>query len=276
MSSSSITDGLSFVSQSGSVTHILSLLALGALPIVFMCATSYLKVSVVLAILRNALGGGQLPSQALSGMLALIISLFTMFPVLELCLDSYTRYEENNPIIEAKGSKETRKKSGVLNIINKSKAGLAPLSEFLRLNTSPRERMFFFSLDQKRLIVTSRNNSPLNEDELSSEKPEMPCIKLAGTALETCLREHERVSGLLLSFMMSELRSACTIGIYLFLPFLVIDLIVSTILTGLGMMMVSPITISLPLKLLIFVLSDGWRVLTEKLILAYQIPGLGV
>lgn len=75
---------------------------------------------------------------------------------------------------------------------------------------------------------------------------------------------------LLPAFMISELTDAFKIGFLLYLPFVVIDIVVSSILLALGMMMVSPMTISLPLKLLLFVMVDGWSRLLQGLVMSYQ------
>ena len=72
------------------------------------------------------------------------------------------------------------------------------------------------------------------------------------------------------SFMLSELNSAFQIGFLLYLPFIAIDLIISNILLAMGMMMVSPMTISLPFKLLLFVFLNGWTQIIQGLILTYQ------
>jgi type III secretion protein R len=71
------------------------------------------------------------------------------------------------------------------------------------------------------------------------------------------------------AFVVSELTEAFQIGFIIFLPFLVIDMVVSNILMALGMQMLSPTTISLPFKLLLFVLVDGWHLLTQGLVLGY-------
>jgi len=75
---------------------------------------------------------------------------------------------------------------------------------------------------------------------------------------------------LLTAFILTELKEGFAMGFVLLLPFLVIDLIVSNVLAGMGMFMVSPTLISLPLKLLLFVVSDGWLLLSRSLILSYQ------
>ena len=71
------------------------------------------------------------------------------------------------------------------------------------------------------------------------------------------------------AFMVSELTNAFQVGFLLFLPFIIIDLIISNILISMGMIMVSPMVISLPFKLLLFVLADGWSRLIHGLILSY-------
>ncbi len=73
------------------------------------------------------------------------------------------------------------------------------------------------------------------------------------------------------AFMISELKTAFEIGFLIYLPFLVIDMVVSSVLMSMGMMMLPPVMISLPFKLLIFVLVDGWNLLVQKLVESYHI-----
>lgn len=83
--------------------------------------------------------------------------------------------------------------------------------------------------------------------------------------------EEQRVSilSLLPAYALSEIKSAFKIGFYLYLPFVVVDLLISSILLALGMMMMSPITISVPVKLVLFIMLDGWTLLSKGLILQY-------
>lgn len=284
MKSQGAFESLMISSQGVSVSQIFILLLLGLVPIAMMSMTSYLKVSIVLSVLRNALGGGQIPSQAISGILALIITFFTMAPVFELCFNAFSKVESTGT--SKSSSKKSNNTSELEENIAKLKAGGEPLLGFLRRNTNIKERIYFFQLDEKRtyakpdasadsfvegLVKESSANTPSNEDTTST----VLCSGVDSLELEACLEKHERITSLVLAFVMSELRTACTMGVYLFLPFLVIDLIIATVLTGLGMMMVSPVTISLPIKLLLFVLSDGWRILTESLVLGYVLPVSG-
>ena len=85
-------------------------------------------------------------------------------------------------------------------------------------------------------------------------------------------RNHKEIpnSVLIPSFIISELRTAFQIGFILFIPFLVIDLVVSSILLSMGMMMLPPIMVSMPLKILLFVLVDGWNLLIQSLVKSFN------
>ena len=117
----------------------------------------------------------------------------------------------------------------------------APLKTFLKKYTTQSERQFF--VDSAKTLWPKEQADKLTEDSMLVIIP---------------------------AFTVSELTTAFQIGFLLYLPFLVIDLIVSNILLALGMMMVSPMTISLPFKLLLFVLIDGWARLIHGLVLTYQ------
>lgn len=219
-----------------------SLLLIGLLsliPIISISMTSYIKVSVVLSILRSALGGAQIPSQAVSGILAVLISFITVEPMLEV---SYDRI--------SKSSKQE--------IVERITYVSDPLIQFVKENVQIRERVELNKIYYDRLKNT---NGQVLCDQKSNE-------------YKQCLDKNERVSTLLLAFILGEIRLACNIGLYILAPFLIIDLVVSTLLTGFGMMMVSPVTITFPVKILVFLLSDGWRLLIENLVLTYKIPEL--
>lgn len=84
------------------------------------------------------------------------------------------------------------------------------------------------------------------------------------------ISEKISIISLLPAYALSEIKSAFKIGFYIYLPFVVIDLLISCILLALGMMMMSPVTISVPIKLVLFVAMDGWTVLTQGLVLQYM------
>lgn len=115
-----------------------------------------------------------------------------------------------------------------------------PYIAFLQTNTTEAEKSFF--LETAREIWPERHANKVTEDSLLVLLP---------------------------AFTVSQVTEAFKIGFLIYLPFLVIDLIVSNILLAMGMMMVSPMTISLPFKLLLFVVLDGWTTLTHNLVMAY-------
>ena len=247
---------ISQLANSFPIGNMFLLVVLSLLPLIFLASTSYLKVSVVLSLLRSALGGGQVPSQAISGVLALLISLYTISPVLEQIVGRFEEYAETNKNKKAEDSQ----------FLAKIKYASEPLLAFIKENVQQRERIYFYKLEQQRKYQFSRKEGQM--------PPQGPCQELDSSSFKQCLSDNETPQSLLLSFVVGELRVACMLGVYIFIPFLIIDLVISTLLTGLGMMMVSPMTITLPIKLLVFVVGDGWRLLVENLILSYKLPTL--
>jgi flagellar biosynthetic protein FliP len=116
-------------------------------------------------------------------------------------------------------------------------AGVKPLKSFMVKQTRPEELA----------IITKAANMPRPKD-----------------------ASHVPLTTLVPAFVLSELRSAFVIGFLIFIPFLVIDLVVSAALMSLGMMMLPPVTVSLPFKLLLFVLVDGWGLIVQSLVASYQ------
>lgn len=201
----------------------------GMLPFILIGVTSFTKFAVVLALLRNALGTQQIPPNIVLYSMALIMSLYVMLPV---GLQSATAIE--------KAMNDQRP------VLSETQAIVKPFLEFIDKHTEP-EKIAFFEDTAKRLW-----GEKLAKD-LTGEKA-TPLAKMI---------VH------LPAFLISELTKAFQIGFLIFLPFLVIDLIVSNILLALGMNTLSPITVSLPLKILLFIGLNGWERLLEALTLSY-------
>ncbi len=196
---------------------VLGLTMLAVLPAMLVCLTSFLRIIIVLSMLRHAIGMQETPpNTALIG-LALFLTLFTMSPVLEKI-----NQEAFQPFM-----------SGRQSIQQAYEKGSAPLREFMARQT--REQ------DLALMVELSKAKPPQTMDDISNVQ-------------------------LVPAYMLSELRAAFQIGFVVFLPFLLIDLIVASILMALGMMMMPPVTISLPLKILMFVLIDGWGLLLRALV----------
>ncbi len=195
-------------------------------PFLAVVATSFIKIAVVLMLVRNALGVQQIPPNMALNALAIILSGYIMAPV------AYAMY-----IILTAGNFEFGTIAGLEAAFNQAKV---PLVEFLDRHADERERAFF--LKATRDLWPPELSNSVTEDSLVVMLP---------------------------AFTTSQLREAFEIGFLLYLPFVVIDLIVSNILLAMGMMMVSPLTISLPFKLFLFVMVDGWSRLILGLVETY-------
>lgn len=210
-------------SQSYSVTlQILALMtALTFLPAMLMMMTSFTRIIVVFAILRQALGLQQTPSNQIILGLSLFLTIFIMTPVLE---------RVNEVAIQPYMAEE-----------------LAPLDAVKRASEPFRE----FMLGQTR------------EDDIAS------FVRISGQQFD----RPENVSFWVLmpAFVTSELKTAFQMGFLLFLPFLIIDMVVASVLMAMGMMMLSPIIISLPFKIMFFVLIDGWALIMGTLAASYGV-----
>lgn len=205
---------------------IIVLLALSIMPLLVILGTSFLKLAIVFALLRNALGTQQVPPNIALYGLAMVLTLFIMAPV---GIDIQERLAKAPIDIYAK------------DFVRKIDADiLSPYREFLKHNTAPEQVAFFSEIGHQ--VWPGKYHARIPEDSLFVMLP---------------------------AFTVSQLIEGFKIGLLLFLPFIAIDLIVSNILLAMGMMMVSPMTISLPLKLLVFVLIDGWEKLIGQLLLSF-------
>ncbi len=202
------------------------------IPALFLVATSFVKISVVLSLLRNALGTGQVPPTSVITALAVVLTLFVMAPVAEEAIDaagaSASRVDLDDPL--AVGSVEA--------LVEAYEAGKGPLIAFLRRNAGERERALFLELAQE----ARDDAAEVGADDLLVLLP---------------------------AFLTTELAEAFVLGFVLFVPFLVVDLVVANILMSLGMLSMQPTMISLPLKLLLFVAVDGWYAIAESLVTGY-------
>jgi type III secretion protein R len=213
----------SFTPASALITVVLLALA----PFVAVMVTSFTKLVVVLSLLRNAMGLQQVPPNVVMNGLALILSIYVMYPVGVQMQESLRDLPDTG-------------KASTSQMLAAADAAKEPLREFLVKHSRPLERAFFLKTAQRSL------------------KPEQ------------ALTDRDFLV-IVPAFTVSELTVAFEIGFLIFLPFLVIDLVISNILMAMGMQMLSPTTVSLPFKLLLFVLIDGWVKLTHGLVLTYQV-----
>jgi flagellar biosynthetic protein FliP len=194
---------------------LLTLLAI--IPALIVSTTSFLRIVIVLSMVRHAFGMPQTPPNIVLTSLALFMSAFLMGPTLER-----VNQDALQPFLDGK--------AGVSESLDKASA---PMRDFMLRNTRERDIQMVYEVARAPLPRTPQ---------------EVSLIKLIP------------------AFMLNELRVSFTIGFVILLPFLLIDLVVSSILLSLGMMMVPPATISLPIKVLMFVLIDGWGMVLEGLL----------
>ena len=213
---------------------LITLAALSLVPFIVVMVTSFVKIVVVLAFIRTALGTQQIPpNQVITGM-ALVLTIYVMLPV---ALDIKHNVDS---IVQTRTGKPLVSNASVELILKGVKQGREPLRKFLLVHTHKNERKMFFSIGRKMRKPEDRDK--LNDQDFSVIVP---------------------------GFIVSELKEAFQIGFIIFLPFLVIDMVVANILLSLGMFMVSPVTISLPFKILLFVLVDGWHLIVQGLMIGY-------
>lgn len=219
----------------GSALVVVILLALA--PFVAVMVTSFTKIVVVLSLLRNALGLQQVPPNVVLNGLALILTVYVMYPTLtDMSAASGVGRVATMPG-DTTPSRSVEDSEQIFATADRAKE---PLRAFLLKHSDPRERAFF--LETQRRISGPDRAATIGPRDFVVVVP---------------------------AFVVRELKVAFQIGFLIFLPFLVIDMVISNILLAMGMMMLSPTTISLPFKILLFVLIDGWVKLAHGLVLSY-------
>ena len=202
-------------SQGVQILILLTVLTLA--PSIVIMTTAFIRIVIVLALTRQAIGASTLPpNQVLVG-LALILTFFVMSPTLTKINDTAYQPYMKNLITQEQALDNSMK----------------PLRDFMFKQTKEPELALFIKLAKV-------------------EKPKT--------------KEDVPTYVLIPSFILSELKTAFKIGFVIFLPFLVIDLVVASVLVSMGMMFLPPTTIAMPFKLIMFVMVDGWYLITKSLI----------
>ncbi len=208
---------------------VLAVMALTFIPFLAVMATAFTKISIVLMLLRNALGVQQAPSGLVINSIALTLTIFILVPV----GDEIARKIQTDDLA-------LRDWDSALRLFDVVRASLVG---YLERFTNDREMVFF--MDAARKIWPESLHSYINDKNLFLMLP---------------------------AHVVSEITRAFEIGFLLFLPFVVIDMVVSNILLAMGAMMVPPMLVSLPIKILLFVAVDGWARLLHALVLSYAVP----
>ncbi len=215
-----------------SLQIILLLTVLSLAPAVLLMTTCYVRIIVVLGLLKQALGTGQLPPSQVITSIALFMTIFIMAPVWnQVYQDAIVPYTAENSTVSLQQAWQ---------------AGVAPLRQFM-----------------SRQIDMAGNHDDVHLFYAYNRPDDPPPEHFEEVPLQV----------LLPAYMLSELKTAFLMGFQIFLPFLLIDLVVASVTISMGMMMLPPAMISLPFKLLLFVLIDGWHLVVAMLLSSFGTYG---
>ncbi|MFA5928722.1 MAG: flagellar type III secretion system pore protein FliP [Candidatus Margulisiibacteriota bacterium] len=215
-----VTKVVNSVNFSNTINLMLALAMISLIPFFLISMTSFIRVVIVLGMIRTAVGTQQVPPTPVIISLGLFMTMFIMAPVWnEIQLTALTPYNQGK----------------ISQAVMWQKAEL-PIKQFMLNQTREKELAMFVEFSQ------------LGEVSDSKDIPLYVIIP---------------------AFAISELKTAFQMGFLIYIPFMVIDMIVANILLSLGMFMLSPVMISLPFKLLLFVLADGWYLITRGLLTSF-------
>ena len=266
------------------VIMIIVLAALSLAPFVMIMLTSFVKISVVLSMLRNALGTQSVPpNQVITG-LAFVLSIFVMTPV------ARQMYHDAGSLSD---TRDVFSEASVKSLFDGIQRGKEPLRNFLSKHAHAPDRLLFIELSARLRQTTESSaggqtqseKSPPAEanvepDGVHSAKPgqassgtapasSSPAMSAGLDGADAARPGKDDFQVLIPAFVTSQLKEAFEIGFLIFIPFIIIDMVIANVLLAMGMIMLSPSVISLPFKLLLFVLVDGWFLIVKGLVLSY-------
>lgn len=218
------------------ITQAVTLSILSMLPFIIMILTSFMKIVIVLSLLRNALGVQQAPPNQVINGVAFMLSLFVMYPTVLKMYDASLQVVDTSKAPDSLISPESS-----TYILSVAKAAIVPLKDFLKKNSLVKHQGLFYRMAFK--TIPEAHQEALQPDDIMILVP---------------------------AYITSQLKDAFEIGVLIYIPFFVIDLVTSNILLAMGMMMLSPVTISMPLKLFLLVMLDGWTLLIEGLVSTFR------
>ncbi|HVU88781.1 MAG TPA: flagellar type III secretion system pore protein FliP [Pirellulales bacterium] len=216
-------EGLSSTMKVMLVTSVLSLA-----PAVLLMTTSFVRITVVLSLLRQAVGTQQLPPNQVMTSMALFLTMLTMWPVWKDVYDQAVMPYSNRQI----------------SLEEACNIGSKPVRRFMTMQLEKTG-----NADDVRLFLDYLPNTEERDYQYYEDVP---------------------LTALLPAFMLSELKTAFLIGFQIYLPFLILDMVISSVLVSMGMMMLPPALVSLPFKLMLFVLVDGWHLVVGMLLNSFQ------
>ncbi len=259
------------------IVMVIILAALSLAPFVLVMLTSFVKISVVLSILRNALGTQSVPpNQVITG-LAFVLSFFIMTPVAK---------QMYNAAGNVSDTREMFSEASVKTLFEAVGRGKEPLRQFLIRHAHDEDRILFIQLAKRLDESSNATQSKSAEATLTVQSkavtsdPNIETVRSApadnvvtpsGAAVPVPMSSLSKTDFQVIipAFVTSQLKEAFEVGFLIFIPFVIIDMVIANILLAMGMSMLSPSVISLPFKLLLFVLVDGWFLIIRGLVLSY-------
>jgi type III secretion protein R len=260
------------------VVMVIVLGALSLAPFVLIMLTSFVKISVVLSILRNALGTQQVPPNQIITGLAFVLTIFVMVPVVRQMYDAAGSVSNTKDIFS---------EASVKSLYDAAKKAKEPLRHFLSKHGQAKDRELFMDL-AVRLEYSAAPKTTASAPQPGAQASAAPsttpgpgaqntgtppAAPAAGQPPQTNVNvnrpDKEDFQVLIPAFVTSQLKEAFEVGFLIFVPFIVVDMVVANILLAMGMSMLSPSVISLPFKLLLFVVVDGWFLIVRGLVLSY-------
>lgn len=265
------------------VVMVIVLGVLSLAPFIVVMLTSFVKISVVLSILRNALGTQQVPPNQIITGLAFVLTIFIMVPV------GRQMYDQAG----VANTKDIFSEASIKSLFDAAKKAKEPLRHFLSQHSHVKDRELFMELavrlERNALINENRGNqqasaptptqtatpaaaAPAQSATAAVAAPAPSAPPPAPTVDESKIEkpDKEDFQVLIPAFVTSQLKEAFEVGFLLFVPFIIVDMVVANILLAMGMQMLSPSVISLPFKLLLFVVVDGWFLIVRGLVLSYM------
>jgi flagellar biosynthetic protein FliP len=210
-------------------------------PAILLMTTGFVRIIVVLGLLRQALGTQQLPPSQVITSIALFMTLLLMAPVWKQTYENGIQPYTNSEI----GLQEAFTR------------GVAPVRKFMAHQIQRMEND-----DDVYLFL---QYMPEAVDPATGEPPKYMYYDAGEGEVEVS------IMALLPAFMLSELKTAFLIGFQIYLPFVIIDIVVASVTISMGMLMLPPVLVSLPFKLLLFVLVDGWHLVVEMLLESFHV-----
>jgi type III secretion protein R len=279
------------------IVMVIVLAVLALAPFIVIMLTSFVKISVVLSIVRNALGTQQVPPNQIITGLAFVLTIFIMVPV------GRQMYQDAGNI---SNTRDIFSEASVKTIFDAAQKAKEPLRRFLSAHSHVKDRELFMDL-AVRLEASSQPRAKTAAPAPASATPTQAAPQSAAPATGTSGAGGQQTSTpgtpapgtqapaaqtpapvaqassspplerpdkndfqvLIPAFVTSQLKEAFEVGFLVFVPFIVVDMVIANILLAMGMQMLSPTVISLPFKLLLFVLVDGWFLIVRGLVLSY-------